>query len=116
MVSLQLVLGSPVLGAQVEALEMGPVRSYTKCNPDKAPPLWWCVGRSVAAQVHFNRAILKGASWNDSKTACIIKTFWTGICNTHGGTPKIGDRLRFHVVEFELVKSEPHCFLSRLTP
>src|SRR5258708_30632655 len=63
MVSLQLVLGSPVLRAQVEALEMGPVRSYAKRNTDKPPPLRLRAGRSVTTQVHFHCAILTGASW-----------------------------------------------------
>jgi hypothetical protein len=86
MVSLQLVLGSPVLRAQVEALEMGPVRSYAKRNTDKAPQVRWRLGRSVTTEVHFNCAILKGASWNDCETASIIQTLWTGIANTHGAT------------------------------
>jgi hypothetical protein len=86
MVSLQLVLGSPVLRAQVEALEMGPVRSHAKRNTDKASQVRWRVGRSVPTQVHFNGAILKGASWNDGETASIIQTLWTGIANTHGTT------------------------------
>jgi hypothetical protein len=116
MVSLQLVGRSPILRAQVEALEMGSVRSYAKRNPDKAPQVGRRAGRSVTTQVHFNRAILKGAPWNDCETACIIKTIWTGICHTHGGAPKIGNRLGFHVVEFEFVKSEPHPFLLLLTP
>jgi hypothetical protein len=86
MVSLQLVLGSPVLRAQVEALEMGPVRSDAKRNTDKAARVRWRIGRSVATQVHFNGAILKGASGNDGETASIIQTLWTGIANTHGAT------------------------------
>jgi hypothetical protein len=83
MVSLQLVLSSPVLRAQIEALEMGLVRSYAKRNTHKAPQVRWRVGRSVTTQVHFNRAILKGASWNDGETASIIQPLWTGIANTH---------------------------------
>jgi hypothetical protein len=86
MVSLQLVFGSPVLRAQVEALEMGPVRSCAKRNTDKAPQVRWRVGRSVTTQVHFNCAILKGASWNDGETASIIHILWTGITDTHGPT------------------------------
>jgi hypothetical protein len=86
MVSLQLVVGSPVLRAQVEALEMGPVRSYAKRNTNKAPQVRWRVGRSVATQIHFNCAILKGASGNDGETASVIHTPWTGIANTHGAT------------------------------
>src|SRR6266436_5478829 len=86
MVSLQLVLGSPVLRSQVDALEMGPVRSDAKRNTDKTPQVRWRVGRSVTTQVHFNCAILKGASWNDGETAGIIQTLWTGIANTHGAT------------------------------
>jgi hypothetical protein len=86
MVSLQLVVGSPVLWAQVEALEMGPVRSDAKRNTDKAPRRRWRVRCSVTTQVHFNGAILKGASWNDGETASIIQILWTGIANTHGAT------------------------------
>src|SRR5258708_31323981 len=95
---------------------MGSVRNYTKRNTDKTAQFWRRVGRCVTTQVHFNCAILKGASRNDCEIFCIIKTLWSGICNTHGGTPKIGDLLRFNVVEFEFVKSEPHCSLPRLAP
>ncbi len=84
MVSLQLVVGSPVLRAQVEALEMGPVRGDAKRNTDKAPQVRWRVGRSVTTQAHFNGAILKGASWNDGETAGIIQFLRNGIANTHG--------------------------------
>jgi hypothetical protein len=86
MVSLQLVLGPSVLWAQVEALEMGPVCGDAKCNTDKATRARRRVGRSVPTQVHFNGAILKGASWNDGETAGIIQTFWTRIADTHGAT------------------------------
>src|SRR5215472_2406121 len=47
MVSLQLVFGSPVLWAQVEALKMASVRGYAKRNADKAPQIRRRVGRSV---------------------------------------------------------------------
>ena len=86
MVSLQWVLGSPVLRTQVEALEMGPVRSYAKRNTDKASKVRWRVWRSVATQVHLNGAILKGACWNDGETASVIQILWTGIANTYGAT------------------------------
>jgi hypothetical protein len=84
MVPLQLVFGSPVLRAQVEALEMGPVRSYAKRNADKAPQIRRRVGPSVTTQVHFDGAVLKGGSRNDGESAGIIQTLRTGIANTHG--------------------------------
>jgi len=84
MIALQLILRAPVLGAKIEALEMRPVRSYAKRNTDKAPQIQRRVGRSVTTQVHFNGAILKGASRNDRESAGIIQTIWTGIGDTHG--------------------------------
>ena len=116
MVSLPLVLGSPVLRAKVEALEMGPFRSYAKRHPDKTPRARWCVGCGVTTQVYFNGAILKGASWNDGETASIIQILWTGIANTHGATAQISNWLRFDIVEFELVQGETCRSLSLLTP
>jgi hypothetical protein len=65
---------------------MGPVRSHAKRNAHKTPQVRRCVGRSVTAQVNFNCAILKGASWNDGETASIIQILWTGIGKTHGST------------------------------
>ena len=116
MVSLQLVLGSPVLWAQVEALEMRPVSRDAKRDTDKASQVRCRVGGSITSQVHFNGAILKGTSWNDGETASIIQTLWTGIANTHGAAAQMRNRLRFDVVEFELVQSEARRLLSLLTP
>jgi len=109
MVSLQLVFGSAVFGAEVEALKMRPVCGYAKCNADKAPS----VGSSVTTEVHFNCAILKGASQNDSESASIVQTFWTGVGNTHGTAAEISNCLRLDVVELKLVKSKRLQFLLR---
>jgi hypothetical protein len=116
MISLQLVLGSPVLWAQVEALEMGPVRRDAKRDTDKASQVRCRVGGSVTSQVHFDGAVLKGASCNDGETASIIQALWTGIANTHGGAAQMRNRLRCDIVEFELVQSEARRLLSLLTP
>jgi hypothetical protein len=86
MISLQLVLGSPVLRAQVEALEMGAVCRYTKRNTNKTAQVGWRIRRSITAQVYFNGAILKVASWNDSESASIIHCRWSGVGDAHSAT------------------------------
>src|ERR1700682_1869557 len=95
---------------------MGTGRTCAKRNTDKAPRGWWRVRRSVATQVHFNCAILKGASRNDGETAGIIQILWTSIGNTHGRAAEVSNWLRFDVVEFELVQGDRRWFLSLLAP
>ena len=112
MVSLQLVVGSAVFRSQIEAFEVRPVRSHAKCDADKAPLVLRSVGGSVAGQTHFDRSILKGSAGNDGEAARVIQALRGGIGDAHSTTAKIGDRLRFYIVEFELVEREPGGFLS----
>jgi hypothetical protein len=103
MISLQLVLGSPVLGAQIKALEMGPVWHNAERDPDKTTHLRTRIACGITAQVDFNGAILKGGSRNYCQPASVIESIRAGIYNAYGRAPEVRYRLSFHVVELELV-------------
>jgi hypothetical protein len=79
MVPLQLVLRSPVLGAKINALEVRSIRRYPERNPNKAPKHGRRIRYRIAAQIDFNRAILKPGPRYDCEAFGIIKTGRTCI-------------------------------------
>src|SRR5215470_8054210 len=104
MVSLKLVLRSPVLGTKIKALEMGLVSGNAERNPDKPTQVRTRIGCGVAAQIDFDCAILKGGPRNYCHPARVIETIRPGIYNADRRAPEVSDLLRFHVAELELVK------------
>jgi hypothetical protein len=60
MVALQLIVGPPVLGAEIDTFELGPVRREPKRNPNETAKLRWRIRRSIAGQVNLNRTVLEG--------------------------------------------------------
>src|SRR5262252_3377107 len=104
MVSLKLVLRSPVLGTKIKALELGLSSGHAERDPDKPTQVRTRIRCGIAAQIDFDCAILKRGPRNYCQPARVIKAIRPGIYNAYGRAPEVCGRLSFHVAELELVK------------